>query len=273
VTAEVHALRYQILGPVRVIRPEGVLSVSAPKMACILTALLLRTNQVIAKDALISEMWGEDPPRRASAALHVHVSQLRKLLSTATKPQGPLLTHSFGYFMDVDADEVDANVVQRLIRQGRASLDRGDAAESERLYEEALGLWRGPVLGDHCPGPIVSSFVTWIDECRLECLEGLVEAKLALGRHRAVIGLLTGLVNEYPLHEAFYGLLMRALQTSGRRADALNVYRRAWDVLDTELGLTPGSDLRALQHDLLGVEDPVLLDPRPAARVGAGHAR
>lgn len=256
-------MEYQVVGPVRVLRPDGVRSISAPKMACILTALLLQANCVVSRDTLIAEMWGENPPRRAVPALHVHVSQLRKLLSTGEQAQSPLRTHVSGYVMEVDPASIDATVIQRLMQQGRISLDQDRAAESARLYEEALSLWRGPVLGDHFRGPIVSGFVTWIQECRLECLEGLVEANLMLGRHRAVIGLLSRLVAEYPLHEAFYGQLMRAMEASGRRADALSVYRKAWNVLDEELGLAPGPRLRELQSSLL----------RVGRRVPAGQRR
>jgi DNA-binding SARP family transcriptional activator len=247
-------MRYQVLGPVQINTGAEMRSVSAPKMVCVLTTLLLRANRVVSKDALIAEMWGDDPPRRAVPALHVHVSQLRKLLNTREQERNPLLTLASGYLMHVEPDELDLTVFQRLVQQGCTHLEQARLTESAGSFEQALALWRGPILGDVCRGPIVSGFVTWIEESRIECLEGYIEVNLRLGRHRAMVGLLSSLVSEYPLHEAFYGQLMRALHASERRADALDVYRRAWTVLDEELGLPPSQTLRELQSSLLSLD-------------------
>ena len=244
-------MKYRVLGPVQIDTGTNVRSVSAPKMACVLITLLVRANRVVSRDALIGEMWGDDPPRRAVPSLHVHVSQLRKLLNTPGQARSPLLTLASGYQMHIQPDELDVTVFQRLVRQSRIHLEHGQLEESAAGYDEALALWRGPVLGGVCRGPIVSGFMTWIEESRIECLEGYVEVNLLLGRHRAMVSQLSSLVSEYPLHEAFYGQLMRALHASERRADALNVYRRASSVLDEELGLAPSRTLRELQRSLL----------------------
>ena len=61
---------------------------------------------------------------------------------------------------------------------------------------------------------------------------------------------------------------MLALYRSGRQADALAAYRRAFDVLGGELGLEPGPRLRDLQAAIL-VHDPALeLPTRPMAIPG-----
>ena len=44
---------------------------------------------------------------------------------------------------------------------------------------------------------------------------------------------------------------MLALYRSGRQAEALDAYQRARDRLTDELGLEPGSELRALQAAIL----------------------
>ena len=58
---------------------------------------------------------------------------------------------------------------------------------------------------------------------------------------------------------------MLALYRAGRQADALAAYQRARAVLDAELGLTPGAELRDLQEAILQ-QDRDLGPPAAAAR-------
>ena len=52
---------------------------------------------------------------------------------------------------------------------------------------------------------------------------------------------LRGLVAEHPLRERLWALLMRALEEAGRRAEALEAYAQAQQVIADELGVDPGS--------------------------------
>jgi DNA-binding SARP family transcriptional activator len=72
--------------------------------------------------------------------------------------------------------------------------------------------------------------------------EGRLEADTGLGLQAEVIGELEGLAGEYPLRERLWRLLVLALYRAGRQADALAAYRRARDLLATELGLEPGEE-------------------------------
>lgn len=87
-----------------------------------------------------------------------------------------------------------------------------------------------------------------LEELRLMTAEGRIEAHLALGRHREITGALQTLVAEYPLRERLWRLLVLALYRSEQQADALAAYRRARNVLATELGLEPNEELRRLDQ-------------------------
>src|SRR6185437_7593207 len=76
-------------------------------------------------------------------------------------------------------------------------------------------------------------------------------------RGRAVIAELESLVAANPLRDRLRAQLMLALYRSGRQAEALAVYRETRQLLDEQLGLEPGSELRALERAVLA-QDPSL---------------
>jgi SARP family transcriptional regulator, regulator of embCAB operon len=247
-------MRYEILGPLRVVDDEQHSFISARKIETVFAVLLIRANQVVAFDQLVTEVWGDAPPRRAAAALHVYISQLRKFLQRPGRTANPVVTLAPGYVLRTGSDSVDFHQFLQLANQGRSAARDERHAEAADRFEEALHLWRGPVLEDHRSGPIVEAFVTWLAELRLECVELMAEANLHLGRHRELVGQLHGLVAENPFRETLYRQLMLALYRSERQADALHVYQMARKVLHDELGLEPCRALRDLQRAILAAD-------------------
>jgi SARP family transcriptional regulator, regulator of embCAB operon len=243
-------MRYEILGPLRVRDGDHGAVIGARKVEMLLAILLTRGNQVITIDQLISEIWGEQAPRRAVAGIHVYVSQLRKFLERPGY-SNPLVTRSPGYILRVDPGELDSDVFQELVKVGREHVREGRVASAAALFERALALWRGQVFSDLWRSPILSGFATWLTELRLESIEMMVDAQLELGRHREYVGLLYSLTAEYPLRETFYRQLMLALYRSERQADALGVFQSARRILDDELGLEPCRALQDLQRAIL----------------------
>jgi DNA-binding SARP family transcriptional activator len=227
-------------------------SLTAPKIETLLAVLLIRADAVVSVDQLLTEIWGADPPRRATAGLHVYVSQLRKFLVRPWRPASPVVTKAPGYLLRLDAgDELDVHVFTRLFRQGREAARAERHEEAVEALEEALGMCRGLALTEPPHGPIVEGFNAWLEEARLECQELLVDSKLTIGQHRELVSLLYALTMEHPLREAFYRQLMLALYRSQRQAEALKVYQSARATLNDELGLEPCRALRELQRAIL----------------------
>ncbi|MCM3925343.1 AfsR/SARP family transcriptional regulator [Frankia sp. AiPs1] len=225
---------------------------SAPKMEMTLAALLVGAGRVTTKDSLVLELWGDRPPRRAAAAIHVYISQLRKFLAAAgTDPAYTIVTKPSGYLLRLDGASFDVTEFQDALRDGRAQQAAGRYEAALDSAECALSLVRGPVLESAAEGPVLTTFAAWAEEERLAALELSVEARTALGRHREVISLLGTLTAQYPLRESFYSQLMLVLYRSGRQAEALAVYRAAQQVLRAELGLEPCRSLRRLHNAIL----------------------
>ena len=71
------------------------------------------------------------------------------------------------------------------------------------------------------------------------------------GRAAEVATELRGLVARHPLRERLWVLLMRALEEAGRRAEALDAYAQARQLISAELGVDPGSELQQRYAELL----------------------
>ncbi|MHC3471307.1 AfsR/SARP family transcriptional regulator [Streptomyces sp. 7R007] len=248
-------MRYEILGPLRVIDSGHSRALSARKVEIVLAALLIRSDRVVAASELMTELWGESLPRRAAAGVHVYISELRKFLRDSAGPQSPVITEAPGYMLCMGCDELDCHAFLRLMDKGREHVREFRDEEAARCFEEALALWRGPVLADLGDGPILKGYMTWLEEQRLEGMKMLIDAKLRLGCHRELVGWLYSVTSEYPLHEEFYRQLMLALYRSDRQADALAVYRSVRKLLRDELGLEPCQTLQDVQRAILAGEE------------------
>lgn len=224
------------------------------KQQALLGVLLLHANEVVPRDGLIDDLWGERPPVTAVKAVQVYVSQLRKRLAA---DGSAITTSGSGYVLELAPDELDSLRFERMLAEARARAAAGADDEASRVYEEALALWRGPVLAGLTFESHASTVVERLEESRLAAATSRIDCELALGRHDRVIGELEQLVAEHPLQERLRGQLMLALYRSGRQTEALRAYRSARETLVEEVGLEPGPALQALEHAIL-LQDPAL---------------
>ena len=225
--------------------------------------LLLHPNEVVPADRLIDELWGEDSPEDAAAALRVNVSRLRKALA-----QDVLTTRSPGYVIRVEPDELDLHRFERLVDEGRSLLARGLAADASERLRDALALWRGPALADFAYESFAQAAIARLEEIRLAAVELRIDADLALGRHDELVGEIEALVAEHPLREHLRMYLMTALYRSGRQAEALDAYQDARRALVDELGIDPSPALQELERAILR-QDSSLDGEAPAPEYGA----
>ena len=91
------------------------------------------------------------------------------------------------------------------------------------------------------------------EEERLEALELLAEASLALGGEGMLRAQLAArqLVELAPFRESGHALLMRAHAARGNQAEALQAFEHLRVLLREELGTTPSAELRALHEQVL----------------------
>ncbi len=233
------------------------------KQRSVLALLVLEAGSVVSSDRLIEEVWGEDQPDDAATALQQHVARLRKLL----QPRDVLQTRSRGYLLAIAAEELDLRRFERLRDEGRRLLDDGRPEDAGRSLRSALALWRGEPLADLAEERFLRDVRPRLEEARLAALELRIDADLAAGGHRDVVGELGELVRAHPLRERFRAQLMLALYRGGRQAEALETYTDARRTFNEELGLEPGPELQRLQQAILA-QEPSLEASRRAPRPG-----
>ena len=260
---------FRILGPLEVRDGGRTLALGGEKQRALLAILLLHRNQVVSADRLIDELWGESPPAGARRTLRAYVSKLRKAMSAngkssavASDPElepgdGVVLTKAHGYVLQVAPGELDLERFADGAERGRDALATGRPEEAAKFLHEALSLWRGPPLAEFTYQPFAQNAIAQIEELHLAAVEERVEADLALGHARTVVGELRDLVARHPLRERLHGELMLALYRCGRQAEALEVFQGFRRTLSEELGLEPGPGLQQLELAIL-TRDPAL---------------
>jgi DNA-binding SARP family transcriptional activator len=264
----------RILGPLEVWAGQDWTAVGAPKWRALLAALLLSPGRLVSTDQLIDDLWGEDPPAKASNLVSVYVHHLRKLIGDT---RGQLLvTRPPGYQLVLAPGDLDADRFTQLTTDGRAALAAGDHEHAASLLAAALGLWRGRALADVPPTPLVSAEGDRLEWARLQALELRIEADLRCGRQAEVTPELRRLLADHPLREGLWALLMRALSGAGRQAEALEAYGAAREAIANELGVDPGTELQQLYQQILNADaaSPAAVGPParpgPAAATAAG---
>ncbi len=254
-------------GPITPLRILGPLELGAgpptlPRQAQVLLGvLLLRSNEVVSTQRIADEIWGERPPESWPNAIQVYVSRTRKALGEtevgAVRRQPP------GYVAEVAVDSLDVLVFEQLCRSAAVAAST-DPARAVIQLQEALALWRGPVLDGLTFESLAGSEIERLGEMRLEAIERRIELDLTLGRSGGVVSELELLVDEHPFRESLRSKLVLALYRAGRQADALAECRRARRFLVEELGIEPGDDLRQLERSVLR-QDPAIAQPALSA--------
>jgi DNA-binding SARP family transcriptional activator len=216
------------------------------RMALLIYLAVERPGEFHQRDALLNLLWAESSQERGRQALRQSLYVLRRAIGASvlrSRADGAIALEMTGLRCDlVDFDR---------------AYGRGD-------YRTALDLSRGPFLD--CvfldPSP---PFEDWLQRVRLrhsaraaQC--ALREAASACARgecQKAVEVLRRGLEID-PLNEALFRQLTVSLVQMGRRADAMQSYRRFRDRLADELEVLPAPETELILETILA---PVATDP------------
>lgn len=248
------SLRFNILGPLEGWAGGVRLELGGLIQKRILAALLLDAGKLLTVSRLIASAWDEDPPATASHQVRKAVADLRRRI-----PGGKefLATEGPGYAVDPTVS-LDVTEFDQQVREAKRLTEADRTVEAVNLLREALALWRGPVLTD-VGGALIEAAALALEERHMAALEFCFELRLAHGDTADLVADLRLYTGRHPLQEPLRAQLVRALYLSGRRAEALEEYARAREVLAEELGIDPGPQLAELHGRILRDE----MDPPP----------
>jgi DNA-binding SARP family transcriptional activator/tetratricopeptide (TPR) repeat protein len=246
-------MEFRLLGEVQLRSDDQLSDVGTPRQQAVLAALAIDAGRPVPIETLVDRVWSDDPPTGARNVLYSHLSRIRQLL----KPLGVRIDRrNAGYVLAVDPDTVDVHRFGRLVDSAAHATDV-DRAE---ILTGALGMWRGT--------PLAGITGEWADQVRntwhrrrLDAAVSWAEAEVAVGRVSRVIDRVPDLVAEYPLSEPLEAVLIRALHTAGRDAEALDRFAAVRARLADELGADPGPELSALHTTILRGEQPAPNSP------------
>ncbi|MFJ3883818.1 AfsR/SARP family transcriptional regulator [Streptomyces rubrogriseus] len=250
-------VRYRILGTTQVLRPDGTaVPLGGARLRALLTVLALRAGRAVPAGLLVEEVWAGDPPADATGALQALVGRLRRALGADS-----VASADGGYRLAAAPDDVDLHRFDRLAGEGTRALADGDPAKAAVVLDDALALWRGPVLAD-LPDRTAEA-ARW-ETRHFDALRTRHTAALDLGQAERSLPELTALCDGHPLDEPLQALRLRALRDTGRTAEALAAYEAVRRLLADRLGTDPGRELRDLHGGLLAPADPVRPVPADA---------
>jgi DNA-binding SARP family transcriptional activator/predicted ATPase len=263
-----------LLGPLCVWGADGKTTTVRGHAAHLLALLALQPDRALSVDELAGRLWPSGAPPTARTALQGHVSRLRRLLPAG----GPVRIETVpgGYALRRDepgngpSAAIDLDEARALVDRAAAARAAGQPGDAALDLGTALSLWRGPALSDvRADDPALAAEAATLDDERRAAEDALADALTAAGDLDRAVALLGRLVNEEPLRERRWALLMTALTRAGRQTDALRAYRQAAALLADRTGLEPGHELRRLETAIL-LQDPTLdaarWQPAPGSR-------
>lgn len=241
-----------VLGPLEASRGDA--AVTRPSHRRLL-AILAHSVSPLNVEQLADRFWPAELPERWKAALHTHVSALRRLLGTEV-----ISFESGHYTLNIS----DANIdLPSFIDRADAARAASEAAQWDAVIENAEGalrLWRGDPFGDLAYDDFALAEITYLQERHVDVAERRADALLRIGRHEEALPDLEALAREHPIREPVWELLITARARGGRTVEALDAYRDLRLRLRDQ-GLEPNPRLRELEDRILS-EDPTIVGRR-----------
>lgn len=239
---------FRLLGPVEVLVHGQQQPLGGPRQRAVVAAMLLHANEEVRTNQLLKLVWS-DAPNSAASNLRTYLTRLRRTLSVPGEPEPRLRTlRGGGHVLTVRPGELDLATFSEHAALGEQA---GDESVTRTHLSRALDVWRGRALDDIALGPALEVEATRLEVQRDRVRERLLRARFALGEYDELIPELRALLRQNPLWESLVSMLMLSLHRTGRRAEALELFRRTRHQLVDDLGVEPGAELQALHRQLL----------------------
>lgn len=228
--------------------------ISAAKARWLLAFLALDVGNSRSVDSIIDALWHDRPPASAPNLVQGYVSDLRKIVGRAL-----IRTTDTGYALVVDENAVDVVRFRQLTRTARG-LASSAPEEARALVDQALAIGGATPFGEAAPDGALAAAAARLVEEQVDAAQLQADSLLSLGHHADAVALLDEATRRHPYREGLWATMAVALYRSDRQVDALRRLADARDVLQHDLGVSPGPRLVELEHQILE-HSPALIAP------------
>ena len=250
------AVRYTVLGPLRVWRGGAELSLGPPKQQALLALLLVRAGAPLTVHEAVDALWDTDPPASALNVMHRHIGGLRRLLEPdlPSRAEGRhLLRAGDGYRLPVDEESLDLLRFRALHAAARRAAAGDEREQAAGLFLTALRLWRGPVAAGSAPQLLRHPVFLTVDNEYVAAAKEAADAVVpgVSAPVEEILAVLRRAAEDRPLDEALQARIILLLAAGGRQAEALERYAAVRSRLAEELGVDPSAELRTAHERVL----------------------
>jgi class 3 adenylate cyclase/predicted ATPase len=253
-----------LLGRFKLSGPDGVVDLPGKKLAALLAYLACTAPRPQRRETLSALLWGSHFDLQAKQNLRQSLFRLRKMLGQdALEGDGEVVS------LNPAAVSSDVGRFEALVREG-----------SRDALTAAAELYRGPLVDDVAVGE--EGWSEWLTVERQRLLElalgamvRLGEQELAAGRAEHALRAGQRAIAFNSMREDAHRLILRALTTAGRKAEALTHYQDLVALLKRELNAEPDAATRSLAGDLRSAKPPTvreIAERRLDIRDNAKHA-
>lgn len=264
-------LRVELLGKFAItIDAQPALNGASPRMQSLLAALALNRQHAFSRGQLAFLLWPETSDAQAHTNLRNLLFWLRR-----TYPQAAQLLcvkrESITWKEHLTFD-LDVERFLRLFEQADAAERTGNWALCYNRIEQAEALYAGDLLCDCYEDWIVPERER-LRQLRENGLWRMVKHLDVQGDFPRAIAYAQTLLQDDPISENVYRLLMHLYARSGQPAAAAHVYRQCEQALQSELSITPSIETQKLNETILSIQDslPGGRERGWSAHMGAQH--
>ena len=205
----------------------------------------------VLKDKIMSDLWPDSSPEKASALFHTNLYHLRKAIKPY--PGKQLVIHKDKkYCLNKKLLSADIDIFKALAGSPEEKKELRDAERSK--LEEAESLYRGDYMEDiDCQW--VGAEREQMNQLYLFLLERLAHHYLENGEFDHAVTCLRTILRFNPLLENIHISLMKAYSRMGDRLAVMQQYQTLSRDLEEELGIKPGPKTRELYYELCSEEE------------------
>lgn len=248
-------LRIYLNGTVQVELGQRLLSESqlgGPQGRFVLAYLVTERERAVTQGELAEALWTDTLPSSWALALSAIVSRLRSRLAGVGLPRNRIIGNAFGCYqftppgatwVDVEAALAAVDAAEGAIAAGNPQAAYGPSLIATTVLRRPFLIGQDGEWVEARRSILTANLVRALDS-RVEALVANQELELALTHAREVVRL-------EPYRESAYRRLMRILDATGERAEAVRVYQEFGRLLKKELGVSPSDETESLYREIV----------------------